>query len=327
MSLAYDIYAGPDGGGPVDYTHPIATTASLTAVVSGPTPGSSRRYGVRARDTSTGLREQNTDAQLTVASSSRLHGRGELREASGDRALPGLRTGGVPIPGRDRGAARWGGIFGRRAGCECLRRGIQSHHGKLHGQGVGARSGRRAQFGAYVLISGSLTERTHMLRSIIFAALLLIANANAFGQTAERYWIDLTTSPGEQGYGRIVDGWAVDITARRPKATTTPVVPTTNAVVSSEATMFLMAVNAWRAQHGRGPLRWDAGLAAYASTNCGIHAPGSSGGAPQCWAGTSSLTAALGMWQRSGPHASILLNAASAIGAARCPSGATANAR
>ncbi len=169
------------------------------------------------------------------------------------------------------------------------------------------------------------------MRFLISLALLIslfIATANAFGQPDSRYWIDSTTNPGQQVYGRIVDGYAVDITARRVRAragTTAPAPATSQG--PSEAALFLAALNLWRAQHGRGPLRWDAGLAAFASRNSEVHAPGSSGGGSQVWAGTSSLTAALGLWQRSGPHASILLNASSVIGAARCPSGSTANAR
>ena len=193
-----------------------------------------------------------------------------------------------------------------------------------------------------------------MLRSILIAVVLTFATPNAFGQQPEppRYWINSTTSPGEQVYGWIVDGYAVDITARRAKPVSTPLpiasktrsdyvrfyvsearVPSSSSPdgdsspVVSEAAIFLSALNLWRAQHGRGPLRWDAGLAAYAASNGGVHAQGSSGGAMQCWAGTSSLTAALGLWQRSGAHAAILLNASSVIGAARCPSGSTANAR
>lgn len=67
--ILYDVYSGPDGGGPIDYTTPIATTSSLSLVVSGPTPGTSRRYGVRVRDSVTGLQEKNTDAQILVAAS------------------------------------------------------------------------------------------------------------------------------------------------------------------------------------------------------------------------------------------------------------------
>lgn len=94
-----------------------------------------------------------------------------------------------------------------------------------------------------------------------------------------------------------------------------------------EAAAFLAALNQWRAWHGRHPLSWDVALAGYAASNAGVHAPGSSGGASQCWAGTSSLMAALEMWKASPAHAAILLNATTSVGASPCPTGATANAR
>lgn len=97
--------------------------------------------------------------------------------------------------------------------------------------------------------------------------------------------------------------------------------------VQDSPAAFLAALNAWRAQHGRGPVGWDSNLAAWASRNTGIHAPGSSGGAAQCWAGTRGYLAALRMWQTSGPHAAILLSATTAIGVSPCPTGMTCNAR
>ena len=103
--------------------------------------------------------------------------------------------------------------------------------------------------------------------------------------------------------------------------------PTPRAHALSEAGSFLAALNQWRAAHGRGPLAWDAGLAAYAASNAGIHQPGTSGGAGQCWAGVANLDVALRMWFASPPHASILLNASTSVGASICPSGATCNAR
>lgn len=90
---------------------------------------------------------------------------------------------------------------------------------------------------------------------------------------------------------------------------------------------FLSSLNAWRARYGRGPVGWDANLAAYAATNAGVHQPGSSGGASQCWASTRSYLGALGMWQASPAHARILLGATSAVGVSVCPSGVTCNAR
>ena len=94
-----------------------------------------------------------------------------------------------------------------------------------------------------------------------------------------------------------------------------------------DAGSFLAALNQWRAAHGRGPLAWDAGLAALAARNAGIHQPGTNGGAGQCWAGVDNLDVALRMWFASPRHASILLNASTSVGASLCPSGATCNAR
>lgn len=97
--------------------------------------------------------------------------------------------------------------------------------------------------------------------------------------------------------------------------------------VNSHEQEFLNLVNNWRAQNGRGPLGWDSNLAYYASLNTGVHNPGTNGGGMQCWASPQNLISSFYMWINSGPHASILLNAASTIGAAICPSGATANCR
>lgn len=92
---------------------------------------------------------------------------------------------------------------------------------------------------------------------------------------------------------------------------------------------FLPTLNAWRARHGRGPVGWDQGLAAYAATNnLAGHAPCSvAPGSSQCWAGVGDETQALYMWFNSPSHASILLNATTSVGVSRCPSGTTCNAR
>ena len=103
--------------------------------------------------------------------------------------------------------------------------------------------------------------------------------------------------------------------------------PMSRAYAPSDTGSFLAALNQWRAAHGRGPLAWDAGLAAHAASNAGVHQPGSNGGAGQCWAGVASLDVALRMWFASPAHASILLNASTSVGASLCPSGATCNAR
>lgn len=89
----------------------------------------------------------------------------------------------------------------------------------------------------------------------------------------------------------------------------------------------LDAVNRLRAAYGRPPLAWDAALASYAARNTGVHAPGSSGGAAQCWAGVSDPIAAVGMWARSPAHLSIILSATTAVGVSPCSTGCTLNAR
>jgi uncharacterized protein YkwD len=90
---------------------------------------------------------------------------------------------------------------------------------------------------------------------------------------------------------------------------------------------FLSALNAERSRLGRTPLAWDDHLARCAATNRGVHDPGSSGGAMQCWAGVRSYPAALSMWMASPAHRAILLGAREAVGASVCPSGLTCNAR
>lgn len=90
---------------------------------------------------------------------------------------------------------------------------------------------------------------------------------------------------------------------------------------------FMALLNQARAASGRPPLAWDANLAAYAATNAGIHQPGSSGGAGQCWAGVRSYREAFRLWAASPPHWAILMGARSSVGVAICPTGITANAR
>lgn len=99
------------------------------------------------------------------------------------------------------------------------------------------------------------------------------------------------------------------------------------AVTADSPAAFLAQLNAERARWGRPPLAWDATLAAYASANTGVHQPGTSGGAAQCWSGLRSYTGALRQWLASPPHRAILLGATRSIGCALCPSGTTANAR
>lgn len=66
MAIVTRIYAGPPGGGPVDYTTAIATVSGTTHEIAGLAAGEKRRYAVRSVDTETGLEEYGTQAQLTL---------------------------------------------------------------------------------------------------------------------------------------------------------------------------------------------------------------------------------------------------------------------
>ena len=89
----------------------------------------------------------------------------------------------------------------------------------------------------------------------------------------------------------------------------------------------LALVNQLRASYGRPPLSWDSTLAWYASRNNGVHAPGSNGGAGQCWAGVSDAATAVSMWARSPAHLAIILSATTSVGVSPCSTGYTLNAR
>jgi hypothetical protein len=66
MPIVHDVFRGDDSGGPVDYTAPLGTTSSLSYTPPPIAPGATVRYGVRSRDTGTGLVDRNTDAQALV---------------------------------------------------------------------------------------------------------------------------------------------------------------------------------------------------------------------------------------------------------------------
>lgn len=105
------------------------------------------------------------------------------------------------------------------------------------------------------------------------------------------------------------------------------VCPAPQAAVGDGPAAFLSSLNAWRASRGRGPLSYDANLAAFAASNNGIHTPHSAGGAAQTWAGTSSYSAAFQMWAASPSHASIMLSATQVVGVSTCETGCTGNFR
>jgi hypothetical protein len=63
---SYHIYGNGGGGGPIDYTTPLATTATLTWT-SGVLPADSGwKFAVRAFDTTSGLEETNVDAVAAI---------------------------------------------------------------------------------------------------------------------------------------------------------------------------------------------------------------------------------------------------------------------
>jgi hypothetical protein len=66
MSTSYHIYSGNTSGGPVDYTTPVATTASLSWTSGALAANTTINYAVRAFDTVSGLEEANVDARVTV---------------------------------------------------------------------------------------------------------------------------------------------------------------------------------------------------------------------------------------------------------------------
>jgi hypothetical protein len=67
MAIVYNIYANDGGGGPVNYTTPIATTSSLSYVTGMLHAGSDTTFAVRAEDTASNLEEANTDTCVRVA--------------------------------------------------------------------------------------------------------------------------------------------------------------------------------------------------------------------------------------------------------------------
>lgn len=65
-TLVYDVFQGDSSGGPVDYTTPVLTTAALSAALAPLAHSTSTRFGLRPRDTATGLSDRNTDATVLI---------------------------------------------------------------------------------------------------------------------------------------------------------------------------------------------------------------------------------------------------------------------
>ena len=65
-NFIYNIYSNGGTGGPVDYSTPIATTASLSYVTGTLAAPSDNTFAVRCLDPSTNLEEANTDARVRI---------------------------------------------------------------------------------------------------------------------------------------------------------------------------------------------------------------------------------------------------------------------
>lgn len=132
--------------------------------------------------------------------------------------------------------------------------------------------------------------------------------------------------PGRVVYYRAVPPPVAYVPVYQAAPQPAPLAPTYQAAGGGYAAA-LAVINGARASAGRGPLAWSATLAAYAASNTGVHAPGSSGGAGQCWAGVADPVAAARMWLGSPAHWAILVNATTEVGISTCPTGVTCNAR
>jgi hypothetical protein len=66
MSLEYRVYANNGLGGPVIYTSPIATTSSLSQLVTPLSKPSDNTFLIRVHDTVTGYEDQNGDARVRI---------------------------------------------------------------------------------------------------------------------------------------------------------------------------------------------------------------------------------------------------------------------
>ncbi len=66
MAVQYHVYANSGRGDPIDYQHPVDTTAMTTFTSWGLRFPGIWKFAVRAFDVLTGLEEQNLDAQVTI---------------------------------------------------------------------------------------------------------------------------------------------------------------------------------------------------------------------------------------------------------------------
>jgi hypothetical protein len=66
MAIVYRVYTNGRAGGPVDYSTPIASTSSLSYSAGPLSPSSDTTFAIRAFDTTTGIEESNSDAQVRL---------------------------------------------------------------------------------------------------------------------------------------------------------------------------------------------------------------------------------------------------------------------
>lgn len=67
MSIVYDVYSGDHAGGPIDYSTPVASGLTALTYATAALPLNSQTwFGVRKRETVSGLDDGNTDARVFV---------------------------------------------------------------------------------------------------------------------------------------------------------------------------------------------------------------------------------------------------------------------
>ncbi len=66
MAIVYQIFSNNGAGGPIDYSTVVATVSDTSYTTGDLVPSGDYRFGVRAKDTVTGLAEANTQASVRV---------------------------------------------------------------------------------------------------------------------------------------------------------------------------------------------------------------------------------------------------------------------
>ncbi len=143
---------------------------------------------------------------------------------------------------------------------------------------------------------------------------LVLLSVLVQSQSQERYWINLTNKP-EQVYGRIVNGYATDITERRAIQAqvqrTTQVKVVTQ--VQADAYGFTAWLNATRASYGLPGVAYDQALSNWAAVNNSHQASRGMGhyvmGSARRQNSAMGHYASIGaMWMASPGHRSALLD-------------------